>query len=228
MKQQIKILLLEDDAKLAHEIRQYFVSKANECDIAYDGTMLLKLKRKSDYNIYILDINVPAPNGLEVCKQIRRTDKITPILMLTAFGEVNDKIEAFNAGADDYMVKPFHFDELIARIKALLRRSVKPLDVDDELITIKDLVINIDQMYVTRAGKEINLTPKEFKLLVLLARTNGRPISKKSIAEQVWDLDFNPSLNTVEVYINFLRNKLDKDFDEKLIQTKLGFGYYLK
>ncbi len=228
MRAALKILLLEDDVKLANEIKHYFVSTGDECDIAYDGVMLLKMNRKNLYNIYILDINVPALNGLEVCKIIRKTDKVTPILMLTAFGEVSDKVEALRAGADDYIVKPFHFDELIARIKVLIRRAAIPQNYEEEIVSIKDLVINMTQMYVTRGGIEINLTPKEFKLLAFLANAKGRTLSKKIIAEQVWDLDFHTSINTVEVYISFLRNKIDKNFDEKLIQTKVGFGYYLK
>ena len=223
-----KILLLEDDPKLANEINQYFTSKGFECDIAYDGMVLLKQRKLANYDIYILDINVPALNGLQVCRQIREEDKITPILMLTAFGEVSDKVEALFLGADDYMVKPFHFDELFARINALLRRSDRPQSEKEEAIIIDDLVINPLQMTVERKGRRIDLTPKEFKLLELLAKAKGRPVSKQTISEQVWDINFDTGTNTIEVYINFLRNKIDKGHDEKLIHTRPGFGYYLK
>ena len=223
-----KILLLEDDPKLANEINQYFTSKGYECDIAYDGLLLLKQRKLNTYDIYILDINVPALNGLQVCRQIRDEDKTTPILMLTAFGDVSDKVEALYLGADDYMVKPFHFDELDARISALLRRSGRPQSEKEETIVIEDLEINPLQLTVVRGGKKIDLTPKEFKLLELLAKAKGRPVSKQTISEQVWDINFDTGTNTIEVYINFLRNKVDKGHEVKLIHTRPGFGYYLK
>jgi DNA-binding response OmpR family regulator len=223
-----KILLLEDDARLANEIIQYFTTKGFVCDVAYDGRLLLKQLKQTTYDIYILDINVPVLNGLEVCRQIREEDKKTPILMLTAFGDVSDKVEALQLGADDYMVKPFHFDELYARINALLRRSGRPQNEEEELIAVEDLVINSSQMIVERAGSRIELTPKEFKLLELLAKAKGRPVSKQTISEQVWDINFDTGTNTIEVYINFLRNKIDKGHSVKLINTRPGFGYYLK
>ena len=223
-----KILLLEDDPKLANEINQYFTSKGYECDIAYDGLLLLKQRKLNTYDIYILDINVPALNGLQVCRQIRDEDKTTPILMLTAVGDVSDKVEALYLGADDYMVKPFHFDELDARISALLRRSGRPQSEKEETIVIEDLEINPLQLTVVRGGKKIDLTPKEFKLLELLAKAKGRPVSKQTISEQVWDINFDTGTNTIEVYINFLRNKVDKGHEVKLIHTRPGFGYYLK
>lgn len=223
-----KILLLEDDPKLANEISQFFNAKGYTCDFAYDGLLLLKLKKQAAYDIFILDINVPLLNGLQVCSQIREDDKNTPILMLTAFGDVSDKVEALYLGADDYMVKPFHFDELFARVNALLRRSGRPQSEAEEIIAIDDLTINSSQMMVTRAGKSIELTPKEFKLLELLAKAKGRPVSKQTISEQVWDINFDTGTNTIEVYINFLRNKVDKGHAIKLINTRPGFGYYLK
>ena len=223
-----KILLLEDDPKLANEINQYFTSNGYGCDMAYDGLLLLKQRKLSNYDIYILDINVPALNGLQVCRQIRAEDKSTPILMLTAFGEVTDKVEALHLGADDYMVKPFHFDELFARVNALLRRSGRPQSEKEETLVIEDLQINPLQMTVSRGGRKIELTPKEFKLLELLAKAKGRPVSKQTILEQVWDINFDTGTNTIEVYINFLRNKVDKGYDLKLIHTRPGFGYFLK
>lgn len=224
----LNILLLEDDHKLANEIKQYFISKNSDCNIAYDGQAVFKLLAESKYDIFILDINVPLINGLEVCRRVRQDDKSTPILMLTAFGDVNDKVEALNTGADDYLVKPFHFDELTARINALIRRSGQQQTDPDDLIVVDDLTINSSQMTVTRAGRSIELTPKEFRLLELLARAKGRPVSKQTISEQVWDINFDTGTNTIQVYINFLRNKIDKGHDEKLIHTRPGFGYYLR
>jgi len=179
-------------------------------------------------DLYILDINVPSLNGIEVCKRIRETDQTTPVLMLTAYGGVEDKVQALEHGADDYLVKPFHLVELLARIKALLRRGKSPQQASETVFTIEDLVINVTEMRVHRAGKEIMLTPKEYKLLELLAYAKGRTVSKQTIAEQVWDLNFETGTNTIEVYISFLRNKIDKGFDTTLIHTRPGFGYYLK
>jgi DNA-binding response OmpR family regulator len=147
--------------------------------------------------------------------------------MLTAFGQIEDKVEAFNNGADDYLVKPFHFDELYIRINSLMRRNQNP-QLSDEIITIEDLQINVSELKVTRGGTEINLTPKEYQLLSLLAKAKGKPVSKQLISDIVWDLNFETGTNTIEVYINFLRKKIDKNFDIKLIHTRPGFGYYLK
>lgn len=222
------VLMLEDDFRLATEIRQYLKSQSYECEVVYDGMVFFKQWNKDKYQLYILDINVPAINGIDVCRKIRETDTSTPILMLTAYGSVEDKVDALGSGADDYLVKPFHFEELNARIKALLRRSVKPQNSVDNIIETSDLMINLSEMKVERAGKAINLTPKEYKLLELLAKHKGRTVSKQTISEEVWGIDFETGTNTIEVYINFLRNKIDKEFDKKLIHTRPGYGYFLK
>ena len=223
----MKILLLEDDFVLSKEIAAFFVQKSFECEAFYDGLLLLKKYRASDYDLIILDINVPGKNGIEVCKKIRETDKKTPILMLTAFGEIEDKVAAFDNGADDYLVKPFHFEELYARVNALLRRKETPQN-EEEIIEIDDLEINISEMSVTRNNQEIKLTPKEYNLLVILAKANGRVITKQDIAEKLCDYHIETNQNAIEVYINFLRKKIDKDQNTKLIHTKIGYGYYLK
>lgn len=224
----MKILLLEDDFKLASEIRQYLAKQSYHCDVVFDGNLFFKQWKLESYDLFILDINVPAVNGLEVCKRIREKDSSTPVLMLTAYNAVEEKIEAFGNGADDYLIKPFHFDELHVRLKALLRRSNNPQQKHDEILQVSDLMINVSEMKVERGGKEISLTRKEYKLLELLVRAKGRTISKQSISEQVWDIDFETGTNTIEVYINFLRKKVDKGFDNKLIHTRPGYGYYLK
>jgi DNA-binding response OmpR family regulator len=169
---------------------------------------------------------LPYKNGLTLCKEIREANKTVPIIMLTAMGDIQDKMEAFNVGADDYLVKPFHFDELFARIKALLKRT-DPATQENKII-VDDLEIDFMNKSVIRAGVEINLTAKEFTLLVLLARNKNRVISKNEILEKVWDLSFDTGTNTIEVYISFLRNKIDKPFEKKLIHTKPGFGYFIK
>lgn len=223
----MKVLLLEDDFKLSSEVRVFLADKQIECDVVYDGNLFLKQFKQADYNLFILDINVPGMNGMEVCANIRQVDKVTPIIMLTAFGEIEDKVDAFNRGADDYLVKPFHFDELFIRIQSQMRRNQTP-QAGDEIIKVEDLEINISEMKVRRGDVLIALSPKEYQLLVLLASAGGRTVSKQTISERVWDINFETGTNTIEVYINFLRKKIDRDFTPKLIHTRPGFGYYLK
>lgn len=223
----MKALLLEDDPILAKEIHHFLSTKSIDCDVVYDGELFFRQLPMAIYQIFLLDINVPRLNGLEVCKTIRETDKNTPILMLTAYGAIQDKSDAFGVGADDYLVKPFHFEELFLRISSLLRRSVQPQQ-DNQIIIIDDLEIDTTTMSARRAGEAIDLTPREYNLLLLLAKAKGRVLSKQTIAEQVWDIHFDTNLNTIEVYINFLRKKIDRQHENKLIHTRPGFGYYLK
>lgn len=222
------ILLLEDDFTLANELKRFFSGHSMSCDVVYDGLLFFKQIQVASYELYLLDINVPSLSGLEVCRRIRKTDPATPILMLTAYSAVEDKVEALEYGADDYLVKPFRFEELLARVKALMRRSASPQKETATTIQVADLVVDTTEMVVTRGGQEIALTPKEYKLLELLAQARGRPVSKQTIAEEVWDLNFETGTNTIEVYINFLRKKIDKGFETRLIHTRPGFGYYLK
>ncbi|RED22756.1 DNA-binding response OmpR family regulator [Flavobacterium cutihirudinis] len=222
----MKILLLEDDFTLSKEISTFFTNKEFECIPFYDGTLLLKKYFPYDYDLIILDINVPGKNGIEVCKEIRDIDKKTPIIMLTAFSDIEDKLASFDNGADDYLVKPFHFEELYARISSLLRRKEIPQQIEKN-IQIEDLEIFEEEMKVFRSGEEIKLTPKEFKLILILAQAKGKVLSKQFIAEKLWDYHIETNQNTIEVYINFLRKKIDKDHETKLIRTKVGYGYYL-
>lgn len=221
------ILLLEDDTTLSQEINVFLTKNNYQCDCVYDGKFVINQYKLKNYDCVILDVNVPGKNGIEVCKQLRNDDKFVPILMLTAFGEVSDKVSAFNSGADDYLVKPFHFDELLARINALLRRKQIPQS-DLIYITVGDLVIDTNEKRVTRNGKDINLSPKEYKLLIILAKSKGRILSKAQISEELWEYNIETNHNTIEVYINFLRKKIDKGFETSLVHTKIGFGYFLK
>lgn len=220
----MKFLLLEDDAVLSREIKDYFQSKDIVIETVFDGDLFFKQIKNNTYDIYLLDINVPKINGLDVCQKIRETDTNTPILMLTAFGEIDDKVDAFQKGADDYLVKPFHLEELYIRSQALFRRKVHPQNTQ-EIVQIDDLLINITEKFVTRNNENIKLTPKEFKLLQILSNANGRIVSKQQIADELWDYHIETSQNTIEVYINFLRAKIDKSFNTKLIHTKIGYGY---
>ena len=222
----MRVLLLEDDATLSAEIEKFFKTKNIECQAVLNGDLAAKQYNKDHHDLVILDINVPGQSGIEVCASIRRVDKKVPILMLTAFGEIEDKLKAFNTGADDYLLKPFHFDELYARVNALLKRKEVAQQVED--IVIGDLVISYTELSVHRGGVEIQLTPKEFKLLSILATANGRIVSKNTISEQLWDYQIITNQNTIEVYINSLRKKIDKNHEVKLIHTKVGYGYFLK
>lgn len=220
------LLLFEDDQILCQEISTFLRKNEMTCDIFQDGTEVLqKLTTTNHYDLIILDINVPKINGIAVCKHIRTLLPNVPIVMLTALGEIHDKVEAFNAGADDYIVKPFHFDELLARIKAHIRRKEQP--IVNNLLVLNDLIIDTDKMEVQRGGKTIDLTPKEYKLLCILFNAKGTVLNKQLISEKLWDYHIETSYNTIEVYINFLRKKIDTPFETKLIHTKVGFGYYL-
>lgn len=220
------ILLVEDEAKLGPIIRDELRRQGYLVDLAIDGKEAEEAFQNKLYSIVLLDVNLPYKSGLELCKEFRATNKTIPIIMLTAIGQIQDKVEAFDLGADDYLVKPFHFEELFVRVKALLKRTDK--GQEDEKIIVDDLTIDMKNKSVVRAGININLTAKEFTLLTLLARNRERVISKQEILEKVWDLTFDTGTNTIEVYISFLRNKIDKPFEQKLIHTKPGFGYYIK
>lgn len=222
-----RILLAEDEPKLGQIIQEELTRQGFQTDVAFDGNIAEKLFHQHNYSLVLLDVNLPYKNGLALCKEFREAKKNIPIIMLTALGEITDKMHAFNLGADDYIVKPFHFNELFARIKVFLKRSDPANDTTDRIV-VGDLVIDLLEKTVTKGNTIVNLTAKEFALLALLARSNGKVISKQEILEKVWGLSFDTGTNTIEVYISFLRNKIDKPFDTKLIHTKPGFGYFLK
>lgn len=222
-----RILLAEDEPKLGQVIQDELNRQGYVTDVAYDGLVAEKLFKQHNYALILLDVNLPYKNGLALCKEFRDAKKNIPIIMLTALGEIQDKMDAFNLGADDYIVKPFHFNELFARIKVFLKRTDLANEIGEK-ISVADLEINLLEKTVTKANQLINLTAKEFALITLLARSKGKIISKQEILEKVWGLSFDTGTNTIEVYISFLRNKLDKPFAKKLIHTKPGFGYFLK
>lgn len=227
MENTYRILIAEDEPKLGLVIQEELVRQGYQADMAYDGAIAEKLFGQHSYSLILLDINLPYKNGLALCKEFRQQNNKVPIIMLTALGEIQDKVDAFSLGADDYIVKPFHFDELFARIKVFLKRAENATQLNDK-INVGDLEIDMHKKTVTRAEKNINLTAKEFSLLVLLSRNKGKVISKQEIMEKVWELSFDTGTNTIEVYISFLRNKIDKPFETKLIHTKPGFGYYVR
>jgi DNA-binding response OmpR family regulator len=224
----MKILIVEDDQRIAQNIQKGLEEKGFSSEIAYDGQIGLRFALSGQFDLIILDLNMPVMNGYEVCQKVREKNTEIPIIMLTALGETEDKILGFDKGADDYIVKPFDFRELLARVQVLLKRKSGISQETSQSISINGLTINLESKVVTRDGHHIELTPKEFLLLEYLIKNKGRVISKGEIAEKVWDQNPEKSLNIIEVYINFLRKKIDKDFSTKLIHTKTGMGYFLK
>jgi len=223
----MKLLLIEDELKTSQTIKQGLEENGYSVETAYEGETGLKMALSNRYNLIITDLMIPKLNGLDFCKRLRTTDSKTPVIMLTALGMTSDKIKGFEMGTDDYMVKPFEFAELLARIKALLKRSESNNSYDN-ILTFADVTVNLDNMEVVRSGKQIKLTAKEFGLLIYFIKNKGRVVSKSDIAEHVWDIHFDTGTNIVEVYVNYLRNKIDKDFNTKLIHTRIGMGYVLR
>lgn len=222
----MKILIVEDEPKVVEFIKKGLEELGYEVDVAFDGQMGERLALKNTYDLIIMDVIMPMTNGFELCRRIREKKQNVPIIMLTALGNTDDKVTGFDAGADDYLIKPFEFKELIARIKALTRRSTGVVETQN-ILKVFDLELDFNKKVLVRGSKEKDLTAKEFALLELLMRNKGRVISRAEIAEKIWDITFDTGTNVVDVYINILRKKVDKDFDNKLIHTKIGMGYYL-
>ncbi|WP_138475138.1 response regulator [Dyadobacter bucti] len=223
----MKLLLIEDEPKTLQSIKQGLEENGYEVDIAYDGLIGRQLAKNNTYQLIISDIIIPGINGIELCREIRTWGDETPILMLTALGTTDDKVTGLDAGADDYLVKPFEFKELLARVRALTKRGTT-VSHTGQILRFADLEVSLDAKTVHRSGNKINLTAREFNLLVYLIRNQGRVISKVEIAEQVWDIGFDTGTNVIEVYVNYLRKKIDKDYPVKLIHTQFGMGYVLK
>ena len=222
----MKILLIEDEPKVAAFIKKGLEEQFYNITLAYDGNMGCKLALEQDFELVILDVVLPHMNGFEVCKQIRQFKKELPILMLSALGTVSDKVKGLENGADDYLVKPFHFDELLARVKALDRR--RSMVLPGTVYQVHDLQMDCFRKTVTRNGKMILLTVKEFTLLEVLMYNKNRVLSRVYIAESVWGINFNRGTNLIDVYINYLRSKVDKGFSKQLIHTVIGMGYMIK
>lgn len=221
------ILIVEDEFKVAQFIKRGLEENDFDAEIAYDGFTGERMILSKEYDLIILDINLPMKNGFELCKVIRNTNAKVPVLMLTALSSTDDKLMGFDIGADDYMVKPFEFKELLARIKALLKRS-KFTDSYKNVLKVADLVLDNNAKTVKRGSMIIELTAKEFSLLDYLMRNKGRVVSRVEIAEKIWDITFDTGTNIIDVYVNFLRKKIDKNFSPKLIHTVIGMGYVLK
>jgi two-component system copper resistance phosphate regulon response regulator CusR len=221
----MNILLIEDEPEVAHFIKTGLEEQEHTVTLLHDGKSGQALAIEKDFDLLILDIILPGSNGLQICSNVREHKKDMPILMLTALGTVTDKVLGLENGADDYMTKPFHFDELLARIKALTRRQTA---TSGKTYKVADLELNSSNKTVSRNGKEILLTTKEFVLLEVLMANTNKVLSRKYIAEQVWGINFDRGTNHIDVYINYLRTKIDKNHSQKLIHTVIGMGYVLK
>ncbi|RDB05532.1 response regulator transcription factor [Runella aurantiaca] len=221
------LLLVEDETKVAAFIKKGLERQGFTVEMAEDGKLGQRLFDERTFDLIILDVNLPFMDGVELAAYIRTKNTQIPILMLTALDTTADKLAGFDAGVDDYLVKPFDFMELVARLKALLKRAVKTIE-QTNVLRVADLELDLDQKLARRGGQTIDLTAKEFALLEYLMRNRGRVVSKVDIAEKVWDIDFDTGTNFIEVYINYLRKKIDKDTANKLIHTVVGMGYTLK
>ncbi len=221
----MRVLLVEDEERLASFIRKGLVAEGYEVEVAYDGRTGLSLFQKGVYAVVVLDVNLPQLNGFELCRRIRVVDEQIPVLMLTALDSLDDKADGFGAGADDYLAKPFEFQELLLRMRALTRRHAPK---QKQILTLADLELNLDTKTVTRSGHRIDLTTREYALLEYLMLNRGRIISRVDISEKVWNLNFDTGTNVIDVYISYLRKKIDKDYAPKLLHTIVGMGYVLR
>jgi len=220
----MRILIVEDDHKIANAVKKGLEQESYAVDVSYDGQDGLGQAMTIEYDLVVLDRMLPGTDGIHICKALRDHNKSVPIIILTAKDKIEDRVEGLNAGADDYLVKPFAFEELLARIRALMRR---PKEVTDNILTVADLTLDRVKFEVKRGGEEVSLSSTEFALLEYLMRNAGRILTKNNIIDHVWDYDADILPNTVEVYIGYLRNKIDKPHSDKkpLIYTARGFGY---
>ena len=220
----MKILIVEDEPKVASFIKKGLQENHYEAEISYDGISAEKLAKLYKFDLFILDVIIPGIGGLELCTKLKKFNPDIPVLLLTALGTTDDKILGFDAGADDYLVKPFEFRELLARVKVLLKKSGHQINIGNKLV-FEDLELDLNRKVAIRSATTIELTAREFSLLEYFMRNAGRVLSRNDIAEKVWDAGFDFGTNVVDVYVNFLRKKIEKGFDKKLIHTKVGFGY---
>jgi len=224
----MRILIVEDEERIASLVKQGLEEQGHTAIIAYDGLNGKKLALQNDYDLLISDIILPHLSGLELCREIRSIKPDLPVILLTALGTTDDKVEGFDAGADDYLVKPFDFRELMVRIRAVMNRKTGNPIFQPGILKYADLELNNQTKTVSRLGRDISLTPKELKLLQYMMQNSERVLSRTEIAEKVWDTHFDTGTNFIDVYINYLRKKIDKDFDNKLIHTKQGLGFIFK
>ncbi len=225
----MKILVVEDEIKLAMSLKRGLEEYGFQTSVALDAAAARKAVEFSEVNLIIMDVNLPDMNGYDLCRDIRARHNQVPIIMLTALGTIENKLSGFDAGADDYVLKPFEFSELLARIQANRKRSQHPYNPEgSSLLTMADLALDLREKTVGRAGQTIPVTPREFALLEYFLRNPGTVLSRSEIAENVWDIPFDSGTNLIDVYINSLRKKIDKEFATKLIHTRKGIGFMMK
>ena len=223
----MRILVIEDESDIAAFLKKGLEENGHQVQVAFDGEMGLRLASNDPFDLVLLDIILPKINGLEVLTKLRKNlDFAKPIILLTALGTTDDIVDGLNMGADDYLVKPVKFKELLARIQAISRR--KHIDESSDILSVSDLELNNSTKQVFRAGKEILLTAKEFNFLNYLMRNKGHVLSRVDILENVWEINFDLGTNVIDVYMNYLRKKIDRDFDHKLLHTVVGMGYVIK
>lgn len=221
------VLIVEDDKRVAELIGRVMQENSYRTTIAYDGQEALEQVHSQDFDLIITDIILPRLNGVEFCRRVRVIKPNIPIIMLTALGTTNHKVEGLDAGADDYMVKPFEMKELLARVRAVLKRSERVNTLEKSILSYADLELDQNKKTVKRNNKDIKLTPKEFQLLEYFLSNPNRVLSRAEIAENVWQTSFDTGTNFIDVYISYLRNKIDKNHDFKLIHTRVGMGFIL-
>ena len=225
----MKILVVEDEIKLAMSLKRGLEEYGFQVSVALDGAAARKAVEFGEINLIIMDVNLPDMNGYDLCRDIRARNNPVPIIMLTALGTIENKLSGFDAGADDYILKPFEFSELLARIQVNRKRSLQPYNLEgSSQLTMADLLLDLREKTVSRAGQPINVTPRELSLLEYFLRNPGTVLSRSEIAENVWDTPFDSGTNLIDVYINSLRKKIDKDFPAKLIHTRKGIGFMMK
>jgi DNA-binding response OmpR family regulator len=226
------ILIVEDDLIIGKNIETALLEEGFEVMLCRDGLTGETALKDNEFDCVILDINLPGKTGIELCRDFRQRGGTTPVLLLTAFDELEDKVQGFESGADDYLTKPFYMKELSLRIQSLIKRTKAGGDLGENtqsnLLEINDLVIDLKDQRVRRAGQNIELTPREFQILVRLVKAGGAFVSKKELVREIWGSLFDHNTNTIEVYVNFLRNKIDKPFKKPLIKTRIGYGYYME
>jgi len=225
----MNVLIIEDDLTLSNNISKALSAENLHAECVYDGLLAERILKNNDFECIVMDINLPGKTGFDICKSFRQYNKTTPVIMLTAFSELEDKVKGFDCGADDYLTKPFYMRELILRVNSLIKRHKQnnATSAENNILVVDDITLNDAQKTVFRQGKEISLTPREYQILWMLMEKKGEIVSKTELIKKIWGRLFDVNTNTIEVYVNFLRNKLDKPFAKNTIKTKVGFGYYL-
>lgn len=228
----MKILIIEDDPTLSRNIREAFEAEGFDVENVYDGLLAERMLQKNTSDCIIMDVNLPGKTGFDLLQSFRKQNDHTPVIMLTAFGELEDKVRGFDSGADDYLTKPFYMRELLLRVQSLLKRiqgeSSGGAPGERKILYVDDIQIHTAKRKVERQGREIALTPREYQILVKLCETPGELVAKNELIREIWGTSLDVNTNTIEVYINFLRNKLDKPFQKNSIKTKVGYGYYFE